>query len=269
MPNAPIRDIITYYEEAGSGPPLLLISGLSGDLQSWVFQVRALSEHFRVITFDNRGAGRTSSPDRPYTIAQMAEDAAALLAYLGIEKASVVGYSMGGMVAQEVALAHPEKVDKLVLVSTAASIEGYVRTLIQSWMAVRRSNMSREQIARLTGVWLYSPELLDDAERLERSIAGAVTNPYPQQDHAFLRQAAALLQHDTEARLGAIKAETLVLHGLDDVFIPPRNGEKLARLIPGATRKLLNGSHAGMMEYRDEYNDELLAFLAGVPISFG
>lgn len=266
MPNAPIRDTDTYYEEAGSGPPVLLINGLAGDLQSFVFQVRALSPHSRVIAFDNRGAGRSASPDRPYTIPQMAEDAAALLAHLGVEKASVVGYSMGGAIAQELVLAHPDLVDKLVLVSSTASIEGYVHTLLTAWIAVRRSNMSRDQIARLTATWLYSPELLDDAERLERSISASIANPYPQQDHAFLRQAAALLQHDAADRLSAVKAPTLVLHGEDDTLIPARNGEKLASLIPGATFKTLKGGHAGMFEFRDEYNEELLAFLgAAVP----
>jgi len=261
MPKAPVRDIIIYYEEAGSGTPLVLLTGLAGDIQGWAFQVRDLSPHFRVIAPDNRGAGRTSAPDRPYSIPQMADDVAALLDSLGVAKAHVLGFSLGGAVAQELALADPGLVDKLVLVNTMASIEGYVRTAIGAWVAARRSNMSREQLARLTAVWTYSPELLDDEERFERAIANGLVNPYAQQDHAFLRQATALLAHDTSDRLGDVKAPTLVLHAEQDAFIPPRNGEKLASLIPGATFQTLPGSHIGLFEYPAEYNEAITGFL--------
>lgn len=262
MPTVPIRDINVYYEEAGSGTPLVLLTGLGGDIQGWAFQVRDFSTLFHVITPDNRGAGRTSAPDRPYSISQMAGDVAGLLDRLGIPKAHVLGYSLGGAIAQELALAQPAKVERLILVNSLANIEGYVRAILQAWAGARRSNMSRELLARLTACWTFSPELLDDEDRFERAIANAVTNPYAQQDHAFLRQVAALLAHDASGRLGAIKAPTLVLHAENDAFIPPRNGEKLASLIPGATFQLLPGGHVGPMEYRKEYNSAVLDFLA-------
>jgi pimeloyl-ACP methyl ester carboxylesterase len=196
MPTAPIRDIVTYYEEAGTGDPLILIMGFTGDLQGWAFQVPELSKHFRVITFDNRGAGRTSAPDRPYSIAGMAEDVAALMGRLGIAKANVLGFSMGGYIAQSLALAFPDKVDRLILLSTGPYMDGYGRAVVRSWMDVRRSSLSREQFVRFTAPWLYSPELLDDQERVERSVLNAVNNPYAQQDHAFLRQGQAILDWD-------------------------------------------------------------------------
>ena len=261
MPDAPIRDIITYYEEAGSGEPLVLIMGLGGDLQGWALQVPELAKHFRVITFDNRGAGRSSAPDKPYSIAGMADDLAALLDSLSITKAHILGFSMGGYIAQEFALKYPARVEKLVLLATAASIDGYGRNVVKGWVNVRRSNMSREQTVRLTACWLYSPALLDDEARFERSIQNSLNNPYAQQDHAFMRQAEAVLAFDAAARVASIKAETLVLVGKDDILVPPRNSEKLAKLLPNATLKVLEGGHVGCIEFPHEYNAAILEFL--------
>ncbi|MGD9933079.1 MAG: alpha/beta fold hydrolase [Dehalococcoidia bacterium] len=262
MPKAPIRDIITYYEEAGSGHPLLLIMGLGGDLQAWALQVPELSRHFRVITYDNRGAGRSSAPDRPYSIPQMAADAVGLLDHLGIEKAHVLGFSMGGYIAQELVLANPGRVEKLILMSTAPGIDGYGRAVVRTWMDVRRSNMSREHIVRNTAPYLYSPELLDDQARFERAVLNSVNNPYAQGDVGFLRQADAILGFDAESRLGQVKAPTLVVCGADDTLVPLRNSEKLAKLIPGATLKTLSGAHLGAIEYPSEYNDAFVEFLS-------
>ncbi len=261
MPTAPIRDLMMYYEEKGSGEPLVLIMGLGADLQAWAFQVPALAQGFRVITFDNRGAGRTSAPDRPYTIAQMADDVAGLLDHLKVTKAHILGFSMGGAVAQEFALKYPARVNKLILVSTAASFEGATANLVKSWVDVRRSNLSREQVVRLTANWLYSAELLDDAARFEGSIKNSLANPYAQQDHAFLRQAQAVLAFGAKDRAATIKAPTLVLAGKEDILVPPRRSEKLAALIPGATAQTLSGGHLGIVEFAPEYNEAILSFL--------
>ena len=261
MPNIPTRDIVTYYEDTGSGEPLLMIMGLGGDLQAWALQVPALAKHFRVITYDNRGAGRTGAPDKPYSIAQMAEDANTLLDELGITKAHVLGFSKGGYVAQELALAHPEKVEKLILLATAPFIDGYGETVVKSWIDVRRSNLSREQVVRYTSQFLYSPELFDDPARYERAIQNNLANPYAQQDHAFIRQANAVLGFDAKERAGAIKSRTLVLVGKDDILVPPRNSERLAKLIPGAQMKTLSGGHVGCIEYPHEYNEAMIEFL--------
>src|SRR3954470_2981688 len=115
MPSVLFNELELYYEETGSGPPLLLIAGLSGNTLGWSMLQPVLAEHFRVIAFDNRGAGRSSAPPGPYTTAQMAQDAVALLDYFDIDRAHIIGQSMGGMIAQELALAHPERVDRLVL----------------------------------------------------------------------------------------------------------------------------------------------------------
>jgi pimeloyl-ACP methyl ester carboxylesterase len=168
---------------------------------------------------------------------------------------------MGGYIAQEFAVMHPEMVDKLILMGTAPAIDGYGRAVVKSWIDVRRSSMSREQVVRQTSVFLYSPELLDDQPRYERAIQNSLSNPYAQQDHAFIRQAEAILGFDGSATAGNIKAPTLVVVGKDDILVPPRNSEKLAKLIPGATLKELPGAHLGAMEYPNEYNSVFLEFL--------
>ncbi len=261
MPKASTRDITTYYEEAGSGEPLLLIMGVGGDLQAWALQVPVLAKHYRVITYDNRGAGRTSSPDKPYSIAQMADDAVALLDALGIQKAHVLGFSMGGYIAQELVLNHPERVNKLILLGTAPGIDGYGRTVVNTLVDVRRTNMSREQIVRNMSIWLYSADLLSDPSRYERAILNSVGNPYVQQDHAFIRQAQAILGFDARERLGGVKSPTLVVVGKEDILVPPRNSEALAKLIPGATLKVLSGGHVGCIEFPHEYNEAFIEFL--------
>jgi pimeloyl-ACP methyl ester carboxylesterase len=261
MPNAPIRDIITYYEEAGSGPPLVLIMGMGGDLQGWALQVPELSKHFRVIRFDNRGAGRTSSPDKPYSIAGMADDLAALLDHLGIARAHILGFSMGGCIAQEFALKYPARVDKLILLATTAHIDGYSTNIVKSMVNVRRSNMSREQTQRLTATFMFTAGLVNDSARFEAGIQNGLNNPYAQQDHAFLRQAQAVLEFDARERVKGIKAPTLVVAGTDDILIPARNGKTLATAIGGAKLVELPGGHGGCIEFASEYNAAFLEFL--------
>ncbi len=261
MPYVPTRDIITYYEEAGSGEPLVLIRGLGSDLQAWAPHVPLLAKHFRVIVYDNRGAGRTGAPDKPYSIAGMADDLAALLDELRVEKAHVLGYSMGGMVAQEFALRHAGRLEKLVLLATSAKPDGYVRAVLESFITIRRTNISREGFVRALAPYLYTAELFDDEDRYERAIAASVQNPYAQQDHAFLRQAQAILAHDASGRVGGIKAATLVVTNPGDILIPPRHGEALAKAIPGAQLKMLDGAHAGVTEYPVEHCRAFLEFL--------
>lgn len=268
MPRLQTRDIIIYYEEAGQGDPILLITGLGADLQSWALTAPELAKHFRVVTFDNRGAGRSSAPDRPYSLEGMADDAAGLLDALEIEKAHILGLSMGGYIAQEFALRHPNRVNQLVLLSTAPDIDGYGRSIVRALTTVRKSNVSREGFLRVTAPLVYSPALLDDNDRLERALQNSLANAYPQQDHAYLRQANAILRFNATPRLGELKADTLVVHGADDKLVPPSNGQRLAEALPSATYKELPGGHLGFLEHPADYNAAFLEFLnATVPAS--
>lgn len=261
MPTVETGDITTYYEEAGSDEPLILICGISADLQGWRYQVPELSKRFRVVCYDNRGAGRTSAPDQPYSIAGMAEDLVALMDRLRIDSAHVLGYSMGGLIAQAFTLAHPHRVKKLILLSTTLRPDGFVRLAVRNWMNVRRSSMPFEQIVRFTSRWLYSPALYDNEPLYEKIVQMMATNPYAQKAHAFLRQAEAVLAFDLGDAAKGISAPTLVLVGSHDNLIPPYHSEHLAKTIPEATLKVLSGAHTPFGEFPNEYNKAILDFL--------
>ena len=261
MPTVETGNIVTYYEEAGSGDPLILICGLSADLQVWRFQVPELSKHFRVICYDNRGAGRTSAPDEPYSIAGMADDLAALMDRLQVDSAHILGWSMGGLIAQQFALTQPLRVHKLILISTTNQPDGFVRLAIKNWMNIRRSNIPFEQIVRFVSQWGYSPAFYDNEQAYEKLIQVMATNPYAQKAHAFLRQADALLAHNMRDAARAIRAQTLVIAGIHDNLLPPYHSESLAKTIPGATLRILGAAHTGFVEFPDEYNQAILDFL--------
>jgi 3-oxoadipate enol-lactonase len=261
MPSVKTGDIVTYYEEAGSGEPLILICGLSADLQVWRFQLPELSKRLRVICYDNRGAGRTSAPDEPYSIAGMADDLAALLDHLRIDSAHILGWSMGGLIAQQFALTRPQRVRKLILVSTTSQPDGFVRLAIKNWMNIRRSDMPFEQIARFQSRWGYSPAFFDNEQAYEKLVHTMATNPHAQKAHAFLRQADALLAHKMGDAASGIRAQTLVIAGVHDNLIPPYHSESLAKTIPGATLKVLDAAHTGFVEFPDVYNRAILDFL--------
>jgi 3-oxoadipate enol-lactonase len=152
-------------------------------------------------------------------------------------------------------------VRKLILLSTTSQSDGFFRLAIKNWMNIRRSDMSFEQIARFVSRWGYSPAFYDDDQAYEKLIQVMAANPYAQKAHAFLRQADALLAHNTGEAAREIRAETLVMAGIHDNLLPPYHSEYLAKTIPGATLRMLGGAHTGFDEFPDEYNRAILDFL--------
>lgn len=261
MPRLQTRDIVINYEEQGRGDPILLIGDLGADLRAWGLTAPALARHFRVITFDNRGAGLTSAPDSPYTIEQMADDAAGLLSALDIAKAHVLGFGMGGFIAQELALRTPAVVDRLVLAGTASALDGYTRAAYGALGTVRRTNISREGFVRVMLPMLYSRDFLSEPRRVDAAVEAAVGSVIVQQDHAFIRQVQASLRFDASERIKAIKAPTLVLHGDDDILVRPDNGAAVQAAIAGAKLASVPGGHAAILEHPDDCNAAILEFL--------
>ena len=247
----------TYYEESGNGDALVLICGLSADLQFWRFQVAELSKSYRVITFDNRGAGRSAAPDEPYSIGQMAEDLAALLDHLNVAEARVLGWSMGGVIAQSYALAHPDRMKQLILVGTFAAPDGYFSAAISNWVNMRRSTMPYEHIVRHVARMVYSPLLANNSERYEAFIQVMLANPYRQSTHGFLRQAEALLAYRRPANLPELRNPVAVMVGEHDQLTPKYMSEELVAAIPGSTLQTLPGAHSGFVEHPDQYNQVL------------
>lgn len=262
MPHTQLRDIVAWHDEAGDGPAILLLAGLGGHAGLWSPHVPALARGRRVIALDNRGAGRTGAPDKPYSIAGMADDAAQLLDRLGVERAAVAGHGMGASIALELAAARPELVESLALVGAAASPDGRQRLVTEGWADARRSSLSREQAFALTAPWLYSAALLGDAERRRQAIGAAARDPHPAQDHAYARQARAFLDYDASARLASIEQPALVLAGEEDILVPPARSQALAEALPNGEYRELPGGHAGLVEHPQPYAAALRERLA-------
>ena len=260
MPIVHVNGIDLYYEQHGSGANVLLIAGLGAHAGDWARQIAALARHFRVTAFDNRGCGRSSAPDEPYTIRQMADDAVALMDALGIARAHVVGSSMGGAIAQELAIAYPERVDRLVLMATAARACWMCGALDDGamWTTLlrRAGRLSPRALARFV-------------RRRARAVAGRVrrggppASPLPPVPaHGLRRQREALAAFDARDRLPRISAPVLVIAGARDREIPLAAAEELARGIPGARLVVLRGAgHLMHYERADEVNRLLLDFL--------
>jgi len=278
MSTAQINGIDIYYEEHGHGDPLLLIMGLAADSVAWMFQLPDFSEHYRTIVFDNRGVGRSSKPAGPYTIAQMADDAAGLLDHLKIERALVVGVSMGGMIAQELALRHPKKVRGLVLGCTYAKPDaGVERQLESSLTAFGGSRGPKGEIQvdlskvdpmmffqQLLPTVFNAQFIMTELPKLMQVFSGALQYGFSMD--AILAQTMATQGHDTLSRLGQIKVPTLVLTGDSDMLIPSSCSDTLAGKIPGAKLvKIPGGSHGFNFETPDLFNREVLGFLKSVP----
>jgi len=253
-----------YYEVYGEGEPLLLIMGLGANHLSWTAQIPVYSREFRVIAFDNRGTGQSDFPaGAEYTIPVLADDAAALLDALGVDSAHVYGISMGGMIAQEMALRHPDRVESLILGATTPGGPNAVAPqpealtpLLEQGAAIDRSvNPALLDV-------LFSPGFLAD-HGSELATAFQSMADYPQTSReAYQAQLRAVAAHDTYDRLPDIDAPTLLLHGTDDPLLPAGNGRILAERIPGAKLVLLNGArHAYLLEKQAEADAAVLDFL--------
>jgi 3-oxoadipate enol-lactonase len=267
-----------FYEAHGEGDPLLLIMGLAADSTAWLFQVPELARHYRTIVFDNRGVGRSSKPRGPYTIHEMADDAAGLLDVIGIERAHVVGVSMGGMIAQELALRHPKRVRGLVLGCTFPEPDAEAERQRQFSLArfggrVTASGETEIDVSAVDPLMLFQhllPRVFNQSfidrelPKLLQIFGGALQYGFSLE--AILGQVEAIMGHRATDRLREITAPTLVITGDADLLVSPANSDVLARSIPGAKLvKIPGGSHGFNFETPDVFNREVIDFLAGVP----
>jgi 3-oxoadipate enol-lactonase len=252
-----------YYVEVGAGEAVLLIMGFGGDHTAWAFQMGALSARHRVIAFDNRGVGQTEAPDHPYTTRMMAADALGLMDALGIDRAHVIGVSMGGMIAQELALKSPDRVRSLHLGCTFARPDAYMQALNATWRDMR-IGLGREATLRTLGLWLFAPSTYAErTDLVETLLQNALANPYPQSLIGFIRQGEAVASHDARGRLPAIRCPTLVSVAEDDILVPARFSREIAARIPGAELRVLPAAgHCYFLEQPDAFNQLALDFIA-------
>ena len=262
MPKAKVDDIQLYYEEHGQGEPLLLIMGLGASTLSWREQIPTFGREFRVIAFDNRGAGRSDKPALRYNIALFADDTTGLMDALGIDSAHVYGQSMGGFIAQELALRHPQRVRTLILGSTSCGGRQAVAASPENLAGIGMMNVLAPREAAEKGLpLLYSGEFIARHRDvlIQRSLREAELRPPPE---ALGRQIQAAVRHNTFDRLADIRCPTLVITGSDDKIVAPDNSRILAERIPRAELAVLPGAgHGYLVEKAEESNAIVLEFL--------
>jgi len=265
MPIVRAGEVAIYYEVHGTGYPLLMINGLGASVEMWSPFWKRLAEHYRVILFDNRGVGRSTVPDTPYTISAMAEDAANLLNALGIPSAFVYGASMGGQIAQSLVLDFPQKVQALVLGMTTSG--GKHAVLPSPETMAKLAQLARPQpgITAQEILWSveYTPEFLESHRaELEREAASV---RYPTSPIGFRRQAEASMSFDSYDRLPSIRTPTLVLAGSRDILMRPENARLIASRVPGARLHIVEGAaHGFTREKPAESITVILEFLSSV-----
>ena len=268
MAKAKVNGTNINYRVQGKGEPLVLIQGYSADQSSWMFQTRALKKYYRVITFDNRGVGKTSKPGGAYSTKMMADDTVGLMDHLGIKKAHVLGVSMGGMVAQAVAINYPERINKLILGCTYAgrNESGGLSLEFPKALGFREDYTDADArsipILNIAGT-LYS---LAFNRKLYRMIFIPLAKIQARLNGktGLLGQLEAVLGHNTLDNLPTIKVSTLVIVGTKDRVIKPSSSEVIAKLIPNAKLvKVESGSHMFFMEMSGRFNKEVLVFLRG------
>ncbi len=256
-----------YYEVHGddAAPPVLMIRGLARTARHWGDVVPELARSFRVIVFDNRGVGRSSAPPPPYTTRMMADDAARVLDAAGVPRAHVFGVSLGGMIAQELALGHPARVDRLVLGCTRAGGLRHSTMMPLSVIAglVGPMRLGPEEAVRRTAPLVLSERFIRDRPDVIEHWVQLVRDE-PPKTHGVLAQLAAGALHAAGRRLGHIRRPTLVVTGDADRLIDAENSRRLARLIPGARLSLIPGAgHDFPTEVPQQLAELLADFLLG------
>ena len=247
-----------YWEEHGAGDPLLLIMGLGATLEWWHRLVPILAPHYRTIVYDNRGVGRSTVPPGPYLVPAMAEDAVAVMDAAGITSAHVFGASMGGMIAQELALNHPSRVRSLILGCTAC---GGPQTVLAgkdvAAALIARNTQPREEAMWTMVPFIYDPDTPRDVVAADLAIR--LTSPVSN-DGYFAQLMGIRAWGGTCDRLGSLAMPTLVIHGETDQLVPPENGRIIAKGIPGSHLVML--PHASHIFFTDQFEKSIEAVLS-------
>jgi 3-oxoadipate enol-lactonase len=253
-----------WAEQAGTGSDVLLIGGLGDTVESWQFQLDGLADRYRLTAFDNRGAGRTALPDGPVTVETMADDAADVLRALAIPAAHVAGFSGGSLIAQELALRHPESVRSLVLQSTWSAMDPYLSTFAQLVRWLVDAAPSEEAFLQWFFLFIYTPRAHSDGT-VAHLIEDVLAFPHKQPPENVQRHLDAFLQHSTAGRLGRITVPTLVLAGALDPTARPELGRAVADEIPGARFEVFpEESHQPFQEVPEQWNRLVAAFWSGI-----
>jgi 3-oxoadipate enol-lactonase len=264
LPKVAVNGLDINYELEGAGPEtIVLVNGLADTLDTWVLQMDALlGAGYRVLRFDNRGVGESSKPAGPYTTAGFAADTKALVDELGITAFHLVGVSMGGMIAQEYALAYPEDLRSATFACTYAAPGPFCSRMFDLW-ADMAPVMGVPAVMRDVTLWAFTVPFFrfDNAAVAEFEAEMAAMD---QPVEAYLAQLSSIRAHNTVGRIGEVGVPTLVLAGEEDILIPVSLSRELHALIPGAAWATTKGGHACLWESPEPFNRAVLDFIAGV-----
>jgi 3-oxoadipate enol-lactonase len=251
-----------YYEEQGTGPPVVLVSGLGASRLNWAPALPALKARFRCITPDNRGTGLSDAPPGPYTIDAMADDIAGLISHLGAAPVRVVGWSLGGSVVQSLLINHGDLVDRAVLVAALPSYSEIQHAWLDATLALRESGASDVAKAVYGMPWAFGPRHLSNHQAAFAGLRLVGSDPHPTSLDAYKAQAAAIRAYDSREHLPGIATPTLILVGAEDVLTPVAQSIEMAALIPNARLTVLpRGGHALVIEYMEDTLREITRFL--------
>lgn len=265
MPAAKLKNINLYYDIYGEGDPLVLIAGLGSDSVSWFNVIDDLSQNFKLIVFDNRGCGRSDYPTDDFTIYDMAKDTIGLLDYLKIEKADILGHSMGGYIAQEIAIKNPERVKNLILISTAAYTTSRNKKLFGEFSDILKSEGYSEDWFKSFAEWLFTDEVQYDTSFVNLFVSNALKYPHLQKPSGFELQINALNSFDARSQLSLIKAKTFILSGREDILITPEESLFLSEKITDSTLQILNNiAHSIQVENPKAFSEAVLKFQKGL-----
>ncbi len=254
-----------YYEVMGSGEPVIWVSGLGDDYQSWLPFAKDLSKNFRCIVFDNRGVGQSNKPDFPYSIKMMADDTAALIEELGLDHVHVIGHSMGGAITQELAIGYPKLLKTITLLATWPKTDALMQDIIEGLKFIiecKELKNNRTQFMRHILRWCLTFRFYEKKGAMEEVLKLIAENPHPQPTFAFLRQADACIHHNTSSRLNQIKIPTHIIVGDEDILTPPRFSKTLAGEIKGSKLTIIKEcGHGYALEKPKELEEAILQFL--------
>ena len=261
---ARVNGVELAYEIGGSGPTLVLISGLGQNSLAWAGVVGAFRQHFRTLVFDNRGTGQSEVPPGPWTIDDMADDVAALIAHLDLGPASVVGWSLGGSVLQSLLIRHGASLRAGVLLNALPNYTTVQHRWLDAQLALRRSGVAPEAVATMTLPWALSPLILSDHARTAALVDAMVRNPWPTGIEGYSAQAEAIRVYDSTPGLPDVRTPTLVLVGAEDILTPIAQSQQIASLIPGAELVVLGkGGHSMVLDYPHEVTRTIIGWLQG------
>lgn len=265
MPDLAHENISIHYQVSGEGPPLILIGGMGMPHQGWAMQVKAMSKAYTVIRFDNRGCGRSTTPDAPYTLADMTGDTLALMDHLGIGSARIVGASMGGFIALELALTAPDRVSSLVLAHTAPAMPPLTRQRIRLWMRLMEAGVPDELMAMEKLIWVFPEKAMEKEAAVKALLKHLKPGKNIQSNKGFRGQAEACGQFDVTGRLEEIRAPALIISSRDDISIPLAHTRKLEALPGFRKTKIFDyGGHATHLIHADAFNHTVSEFFTDI-----